>query len=352
MATVEHIHSSEESGFVTSVGGFGFKERTYNRQAYTPVAPVESADSLDFYQQATRKRLADKETGRSMVRGLVRESALQDFVSGFPHKKGTLEVAIPLRDELKGERIWFVVLGENGNSRQSPHTQEQVRTYKENSYREPIPAQQLVESVLTEGGSFSSDLEDPHIRDQVFSLWQKRFDWEQDDIDNLAKRLAKEKTLPAEERSIWFSGVVGKDGNVKAAAMAEALDFPLENGEVVRFVESTEWASGENGYIKPAVAYIGSQVYADNPKGNVVLFAECNMINAAPTIAHATGYSIPTAAIGDLVPSQVLQQNVHVGDGENDHPYRDFLWMHISTQARAQLYPPEAVKKIIERTRN
>jgi len=179
-------------------------------------------------------------------------------------------------------------------------------------------------------------------------LWGTTFGWNHGQIDAFAQRLEADRHTEKLDRSVWFAGVE-HDGLLVSAVMAERLTLPGNDGPI-DLVESTEWATRKghdgNGYTPTALAALNAQILgdlADSPNGRPLIFAECNFTNRADRTGSSVGMVIPSREYA----SQVLPQNVVVGDGQQPHGYRDFNLMVLPLKSQQAYYSPGQIDHIL-----
>jgi hypothetical protein len=209
-----------------------------------------------------------------------------------------------------------------------------------------------------EGLSFGRYLADEKTRKDVLSLWDIPFGWTQDQVINLADRLAA-KEHSSDLPNVWFSALEVEDTTssngktVVGAAMAEKISFKGKDGRDIDIVELTEWSVGEdyrgNGYMAATIAQLTSQIlhdYWSRDQETPFIIAECNIQAGAYKSGFSAGLRVPERTIFEGKASQILQQNVTVGDGIAPAGLRDFAFMYLPPAILDAYYTEEEVSLV------
>ncbi len=356
----------------TSTGALGLDLRSFDRLMYTPDHAIAGAAELSELVNGVhglRELLPHPEVGRTMVRALVTQEALVNMSSTSPDACSTLEVAVAVPAHLGESQLYYVVFGQNGEQRQTPITPSEIP-----AKTAEVLAKDTIHSVTRTERAIASKYSYHHMVDadvrndegqtleqQLEYWWGIRFGWQTGDVAAMQQRLEAERELPREAKNEWLSAITDNNGNLVAAAKAEALDLPIGNGESVRLVELTEFLSlvPRNESMEAAIIHLIAQVEHDCGNRNPVIFAECNTVNGAPINARKSGLTIPRPLDEEITgredfPLQTLFGNVKVDDGRRELPtlYRSFLWMYLpfNEERRKQMYSRSAVQTVLELT--
>ncbi len=317
----------------TSTGALGLDLRSYDRVMYTPDHAIAGAAELSELVEGVhslRSLLPHPESGRTMVRALVTQEALIGMFSTSPDVFSTLEVAVAVPAHLRESKLYYVVFGQNGEQRQTPITPAEIpEKTAEVLARDRIHSVTRTERAIASRYSYHH-LVDADIRNsegqtleqQLEYWWGIRFGWQQGDVAAMQQRLETERELPIGEKNEWLSAITDHQGNLVAAAKAEALDLPIGNGQSVRLVELTEFLSlvPRDESMEAAIIHLIAQVEHDCGNRNPLIFAECNTVNGAPINARKSGLTIPRPLDEEMTgrenfPLQTLFGNVKVDDG-------------------------------------
>jgi len=294
---------------VSSTGDLGLRLRGDNR-IYMNWGrdPIRQASTIEeYFRRVARVRPETFDGRRDVFRGLVTEQVVSDLVDSQNLGDTNIEAAFPIKPGL-----WYLGMARNHPTRQPFRpVDEMVKGVREN-IRPFNPPIEIIQKILSEGHRFITTLrpEDVSIHTQLLGLWANTFGWDLGQIYNLATRLSmQDKRRP----SVWFSGIVDKNGILRAAAMAEMIIFKGNHGERIPIVESTEWSSTESDHIKAVVDQLHSQIRDAYPDS--IIIAECNYHRGAHRAAQKSGMITPDVVIHERRIPQVLEQNVPVGDG-------------------------------------
>lgn len=356
----------------TSTGALGLDLRSFDRVMYTPDHAIADATELSDLVggiHGLRDLLPDPEIGRTMVRALVTRDALVGMSFGSPDTFSTLEVAVAVPAHLGKSQLYYVVFGQNGEQRQTPTTPSEVpaktaEVLARDRIHSVTRTERAVASRYTYHHMVDEDVRNDNgqtLEQQLEYWWGIRFGWQNGDVAAMQQRLEGQRELPRGEKNEWLSAITDHNGNLVAAAKAEALDLPIGNGESVRLVELTEFLSliPRDESMEAAIIHLIAQVEHDCGNRNPVIFAECNTVNGAPINARKSGLTIPRPLDEEMTgrenfPLQTLFGNVKVDDGRRELPtrYRSFLWMYLpfDGEGRRQMYSRSAVQTVLELT--
>jgi hypothetical protein len=263
-----------------------------------------------------------------------------------------IEAVIPVGD-YRGSSAVMAMWGINNHRVQ---TNDPVCVIgQETVYEHPprISPSDRVDILRQQGYQFVDNLDTIDIA-QVYSLWHPIFEWSEEDIQNLRGRLQGQRNLSPEERSVWFTAAM--DGNnVVALSMAERLDLPFRPGETQSIVESTEWCVREGwqgqGLGTAAPVHVHAQVFTDlaSLERPPIIVAETNFTSRADRNGHNAGMIVADRQIESFPVSQVLRQNVAVGDGLRPERLRDFTMMYVPPDSVRDYYSPAQCSQILGR---
>ncbi len=247
------LQEPSEEGFfifmteiVSSTGGAGLARRSYSRWYLNRVDgvvanPVEVSGFLDSMGRNKWWRKGR----RDVFRGLATEGVVKGLLANL-QTRSDVEVAFPVQ-----ENVWYLNAARRYGRRNSLVPVDVMCKQIAESNPNRIDREAVVASVLAEGHTFLTGLpSDRATQCQLLDLWGKTFGWTGKKIRSLASQLAEEQRQ--ELPSIWFSAIRNKNGRLTAAAMAERIVFPTENGDL-HIVESTEWRSTEQDHMKAVV---------------------------------------------------------------------------------------------------
>lgn len=354
------------AGINSSTGGIGLQERPFRRAYLNVTSPIETTDELIAATRETTRfagRQALRTDGRAVVRGLFDQSVITDLVNRGDRLHRGIEVAVPV-----GQDEWYTVWAENGPKRgQSFQVSEMVKA-TETYEKTPNSAKTNVEKVLNKGYRIVSEIT-PEMTDDVLLLWGKTFNWDNEEVKNLAESLQREKEKPPHERTMWFTGIMDGDQLI-AANMAERVMIPSKNGDI-KIVESTEWKVKETvvgpdyeiieqgyegkGLMQAAIAATNVQVLEDLGTESTFIYAECNFASRADIAGQRAGMVVPPRSFdldgsGEVrVAEQVMIGNVGINDnisgvgypmeeGGKQFELRDFVFLHLPQESIEQHY--------------
>lgn len=355
----------------TSTGALGLDLRSFDRVMFTPDHAIASATELFELVEGVhslRELLPHPEIGRTMVRALVTQEALvgMSFANGAGFS--TLEVAVEVPAHLGQSQLYYVVFGQNGEQRQTPMRHEEIPAKVDEVHtRKPIHSVTRTERAIASKYAYHHMVDDTlntdgqTLEQQLEYWWGIRFGWQTGDVAAMQQRLEHQKDASREQKIEWLSVITDREGNLVAAAKAEALDLPIGNGQSVRLVELTEFASfvSRDESMEAAIIHLVAQVMHDCGERNPVIFAECNTANGAPYNARKSGFVIPRSLEEETIgrrnfPLQTLFANVAIDDDRRELGtlYRTFLWMYLpfNEQGTQQMYSSSAIRTVLELT--
>lgn len=336
-----------------SVGGLGLSRRTFNRWYDNyPFGIVHSLHGLERF--AWRGQLAvehqtvthDRAVGRFLVGDtLLRQALVSENVAPFIEAVVPTELMTP--NGSGGEPVWMLMGAINHPRRRSQFSVDTIVYDVDGSVRHtennrPQTPLERIRNLRSRGYSFIHNI--PLGREnELLQLWEKTFDWTREGIDELQRRLQRERTLAPASRGAWFMGLINcRTNELVAAATAERLNMPVGDGRVLPIVESTEWrrtdSAERGGLMAGTVALLHGQILQDLEIHNPLIVAETNYWSDAHNVGLAAGMAVsPRELSGRRVP-QVLMQNVRVGDGKEPDGLRDFTMMYLPPDVRNLLY--------------
>ena len=333
--------------YVTSTGKVGvIEQRSHNRVGFTAEhAIVNSADLYTQVQSVFAQCPPDG--GRAMWKGITTGDALK-HATDHPDLSASLEVSIPLSTIGLGDQ-YFAIFGINDNERASAFSLDEHRDIQA-KHRRRTP-QKALDLIQRQQGiyTFHQDIP-PELVHQFATLWG-RFDWTEEQVENYAHLLQEQKSLPASQKTLWNIGLTNKEGLLEAAATAELFSLQQKNGKPVHFVELTEWASDKSGegLIQAAAAHLVCQILADRGDQDMMIYAETNAANGAPSVGRHIGLDFLSRYPHNETHAGTLFANVPVVDGRRDlrTEHRDFYWMGLSKDARRKYYPAEDIQQVV-----
>jgi hypothetical protein len=333
---------------LTSTGSIGVTRGTYNRVRSLD-ANVVAYESLVTNYSRMREMLGRRATldgGRILAKMPVSIDTLGRLQVENPHMIVDLEVVAPFVGG-KNDEV-FIYLAKNHESREVPVPISEVVENTKKYYTDPSMPLDRLSSLADSGHRFVSDLEDPDIRKQVFSLWSQTFGWTEKQLEVLQERLRVTKIMPPEDRLLWATFLVNSYGIVVSAAMAEGVQL---DGKVL--IESTEWRTKDEyqgrGYGTAAVMATNVQVLADMEKRKelYLLHTEGNNRTRADRLGYGAGYRVPNRNIVDSQGFNVLEGHevpqVVAANVEVDGHMSTFAFMCLTEESIRTYYPSEHI---------
>lgn len=338
----EHIEKTIQPG----AGNLGLTRRSYERLYLNARQIMRNVRYLvDRVATWVAGHVQDGSEHRRIVsRFIMTETDLTDALNQSDILSQNIEAVIPVGD-FEGTPIRMVMFGVNRGDERTNNPVSEIE-YATHDVIRPEP-HELTDNIdgLRERGVEFVDTFDGIQTDEILSLWGPIFEWTTPDIDHLRLRLQRESDMSSEQRSVWMTAAV-RNGELISLAMAERLNLPIENGEVLSIVESTEWCVRSdwqgNGVASATVSHVHAQVLEDLatlPRAPIVV-AETNFTSRAHATGSHAGMIVAEREVGRHHVSQVLRQNVGVGDGLRPERLRDFTFMYLDRQAVFQLYSP------------
>ncbi len=266
--------------------------------------------------------------------------------------QNTIEAVIPV-GEYQGSPIVMAMWGINNHREQTIDPVSVIE--RETVYEHPsqLSPSERVDVLRQQGYRFVDNLDNIDLT-QVYSLWHPIFEWSEEDIGALRGRLQEQKSLSPKRRSVWFTAITDLN-NVVALAMAERLDLPFHRGDNQSIIESTEWCVRRGweglGLGSGAPSHVHAQVLTDLAflERPPIIVAETNFTSRADRNGHNSGMIVADRKIASFLVSQVLRQNVAVGDGLRSERLRDFTMMYISSDSVRDYYSSEQRSQILGR---
>lgn len=343
---------------VSSTGSLGLERRSYDRLYWNwrglPLKRVGHLASAF----SRLERIAEREgMTRTVFRGLFTEDGYENLLNHHEEMPDVQqEVALRITS-WKDKPCWVVVLGRNAPNRNAV-LQGRDFYQKLNYHADPnfshclengVDVQRSIENILRNRFTISSEIRDSMV-ESLQDLWGPTFEWTEEGVRDLQKRLQRQKSIPSSPKFVWFTGVED-DGKVVAAATAERIDFKREN-EPLTLVESTEWVTylsyRKRGLMTGAVNHLNAQILNDLGQ-ETVIYAECNWKTGAYRVGRASGLVMPEPNAGWGV-YNILRQNVAVGDGREPVGLRDFVFMYLSKDEVVRSYSQPEILKILQGT--
>jgi hypothetical protein len=358
MVNVEWLYKPSMRNEVTEgqmqpgAGVLGLTHRSYERIYYNGFETLRSVDNLVHDVAPWAEMQVQDGTGvrRVVVRLLMRSHQLSEVLERSEVLSRNLEVSIPVGESGESQ-IVMAMWGINNHDERTNDPIEAMQ--RDTTYCDDANAN-LAERTLNLralGYRFTDSLEEIDT-EEIFSLWHPIFDWSRQDIDSLRERVNGQQGIISTDRSVWFSAVQNED-RVVSLAMAERLDLPLGNGESVPIIESTEWCVRNGWYGQGlgvgAVSFVQVQVVRDlrGLSHPPVILAETNFTSRADRIGHQTGMIVGSRVFEGHAVTQILQQNVAVGDGLRPERLRDFTMMYIPPEHLTSFYSQAQCELII-----
>lgn len=330
------------SEIVSSTGGMGIERRGFDRWYFNRPLLIPDIDRLHRYRMHAQRRIegtadtATRAVGRFMMTDSMLQTVLQD-----QQLQPLVEAAIPIpKIESDPEQLWMV-MGAVNNSKRIPLVPV-AHMIQETSNLGPPKKNPIEHMNNVDAHRFNFvDVPNQFLIPQILELWGPIFGWNEEGIKTLATRLDYESSLPAEQRTVWFSMLVNEKPTghpVVALAMGERLEVPLGNGQSISIIESTEWCRHNNyekrkGLMSATAVHLHCQILRDleTLSRPPLIIAETNFHSGAHRVGAAAGMQIGPRDIFGVPIQQLLIQNVEVKDGESG--LRDFSMMYLSPES-------------------
>lgn len=355
-ASVGLTMTSGESGG----GSSGLSRRSHQRLYYNALRLLGNVDyfvrrmvpwAAAHIEQDDALNSGDRHR-RIVGRFMMTETRFEEAMSRSQILRENIEVVIPV-GAYHGDPVVMSMWGINNHHEQTiDPVNHMVHETEYDRPPERLPADRI-DALRSDGYDLVNNFNHIHTED-ILSLWGPIFGWEATDIDNLRERMRGERNLSPEQRSVWFTAVLSGH-EVVALAMAERLDLPLDSQESQTIIESTEWCVRpgwqHRGLGAGAVSYLHAQVVTDlEPLGRPpVIIAETNFTSRADHIGHSSAMIVGPRTVRSLPVSQVLRQNVAIGDGLRPEPLRDFTMMYIPPENIERYYSSEQRSRMLRR---
>lgn len=319
----------EGEQILSSTGDLGLSRRSYDRLYINATEFVEKPEVFQASAVRVDKMVKRGKFPRTVFRGVVSDNVMMHINNGW---SDYLEVAMPL-GEFTGDNSWFVSLAHNVNGR-DPIVDKDTMITETSSQKEKIisPLARILD-LVNQGFSFSGRIDDSDIG-QIYALWGPTFGWDQKkgEVEALQHRLAAGWLIDPAQRNVWQSTIKDENGTIAGLGTAELLSRPEKNGKI-DIIESTEWRVHPRykgkGIMPATIAMLNAQILSDlqySPNNGPLIYAECNFASRADRVGNAALFRVPDRKYA----SQILSQNVAVGDGLNlGNSLRDFTFMYL-----------------------
>lgn len=342
-----------------STGGLGFAYRSYDRAYLNYPGVIHDADVIARIGRIGQEMINRGRRGvtRAVVRAVVPESVLGGVLEN-PEISHLVEGAVPTQfgSEANGrpsEQLWMMLAAINHQSRSPLFPVPEMINHVDNAKKVPslTPVERAAQ-LRSEGYRFIDLIPSDRI-DEMQLLWGESFEWDREGIADLGRKLLVSQGMTPRERHVWFSGLIQPGTNRLAAiATAERLNIPVENGEVLPIIESTEWRRSDavrrHGLAAAVVSHLNARVLEDLDGARPTIIAETNYRSGAHHVGFASGMEVPTRLFRGRFLPQMLIQNVRVGDGLEPNTKRDFTLMHVADEAIQKFYSPASRLAVLE----
>jgi len=341
-----------------STGGPGFAYRSYERAYLNYPGVVHDAGVLARLGRIGQQMIDRGRRGvtRAVVRAVVPEGVLGEVLED-PETAHLVEGAVPTEfasqaNGRSSERLWMMLAAINHRDRTPLYPVPEMIGQVDSAKRTPQSPQQRIAQLRNEGYRFIDTIPVERI-DEMQELWGDSFDWNKAGIAELSTNLVAAQRLQPGRRGVWFSGVVEPGTNRLAAiATAERLDIPVDNGQSLPIVESTEWRRSDmvrrHGLAAAVVAHLNARVLEDLDGHRPTIIAETNFRSGAHHVGYAAGMEVPARVLRGRFLPQMLIQNVRVGDGLEPDRKRDFTLMHVPEESIQTFYSPASRRAVLE----
>jgi hypothetical protein len=214
------------------------------------------------------------------------------------------------------------------------------------------PPYARIQDLRNAGYTFVSQFTDRQVG-EVLHLWGNSFEWDRRGVKNLARDLHANHTRSPADRSVWFSAILSpRREKIVALATAERLNVPINQHQSLPIIETTEWrrADGakQHGLAAAVVSHLNAQILDDLREQKPLIVAETNFMSGAHNVGFAAGMEVPPRRLAGHAISQMLIQNVRVGDGLVPDGLRDFTMMHLSQRAIQNLYDRTSTRLMLK----
>ncbi len=295
---------------------------------------------------------------RCVLRGMVPGTVLSDILD--QSDEPLVEAAVPTGfmttpNGRASEPIWMMLAAVNHPSRRPlfPVAKMIQDVDQSGSGHAKTPVGRIAE-LRREGYTFLRQIPVRFARD-VLHLWGDSFHWDEEAVENLRRNITHGNSISPYDRHVWFTGILSPQRHLVALATAERLDVPLEDGESIPIVESTEWRrspdASRSGLAAAAVSHLTAQVLADIGDKNPLIIAETNYRSGAHHVGFAAGMEVPDRTHEGRSIPQMLIQNVGVGDGlppQGPESKRDFTMMYLPKAQIQALYAPASRESMLK----
>lgn len=326
---------------MTSTGKPGVHRRSYERVVSFDRALVSLQDIQKNYPRL-KHIIGHCPTGRVMAKMPISQETAKMLIEDS-EIANDIEVIAPF----VGSEDMYLNIANNGRQRELPVARDAVMYATDTYIHERTMPVERMRGLYDRGFRFINNLEDDGVREQVFQLWSTTFGWKHDELDGLRDRLRINSHLSADERLMWATFLVDRQGTLVSAAMAEGIEL---DGKLL--VEATEWNTEEQhrgkGLGTAAVMATNAQVLADIYGRESFLpflvYAECNFLTRADFLGYGAGFEIPNRNIfsGRRTP-QVLSANVEV-----DGTLSTFTFMSLTGNSITQYYQPDDTARMVD----
>lgn len=342
-----------------STGGLGFAYRSYDRAYLNYPGVIHDADVIARLGRIGQEIIGRGRRGvtRAVVRAVVPEGVLGEVLEN-PETAGLVEGAVPTRfmSEANGrssEPLWMMLAAINHRSRTPLFPLPEMIGAVDSAKRPPSLTPEQRVALLRKDGYRFIDLIPPDRIEEMQALWGESFEWDREGIADLGRKLLVSQGMTPNERNVWFSGLIESGSNRLAAiATAERLDIPVDSGEVLPVIESTEWRRSDavrrHGLAAAVVSHLNARVLEDLDGERPTIIAETNYRSGAHHVGFASGMEVPTRLFRGRFLPQMLIQNVRVGDGLEPNRKRDFTLMHVADEAIQTFYSPASRHAVLE----
>ncbi|EKD86275.1 MAG: hypothetical protein ACD_37C00379G0001 [uncultured bacterium] len=341
------IDREQSEEIFSSTGKLGREIRPFNRVYENRGYSDDSTSLLAAFRDMTAMLDGEGDVSRAIMRGLISPDTLGEILAS---PEGVhLEVAMDV-SEFTGYRSWLIYIAKNAPERDPivPVGEMVWSTEKDRSVPTEAP-ERRVQKVIDQGYRFVSTFNADQA-EQVYDLWSDTFGWSYEEIENLRRRLHE-----GDER-LWLSAVVDPEGNIVAAATAEKLDIPDQNGNL-SLVENTEWRTKDGyqgkGLMTATLDMLNVQILRDlRPEEGdklPLIYAECNYQSRSDRAGHGAGFAIPQRVIDGYLIPQVIVQNVNIGDNQPvpSDKLRDFTFMYLPAEIINAHYSLQQVEAML-----
>lgn len=350
MMTVENANTG-------STGNLGLARRSYQRWYLNyPDGAIEDIDTLTRLGRLGSyaiNRRRGKET-RGVARMLVSQDKLEEALCSS-NLSPMIEAAVPtgFASPKRSAPLWMVMGSVNHATRRPLRPlEDMVAKVDVAGKRRHITPYKRITQIRDAGYTFISAFSPERIS-EVLSLWKDSFEWDLEGVRKLEQDLVINKRRQSSDRSIWFSGILEPASQrIVALATAERLNIPIDAVHSLPIVETTEWRRADgvsrHGLTAAAVAYLNGQIIHDLRAQQPLIVAETNFMSEAHQVGFAAGMDVPPRQINGKLVSQMLIQNVRVGDGHSPDSPRDFTMMHLPSERIQTFYDAASTESMLK----